>query len=370
MKSERGRINLSGLKKPENQIGRKFNFRIKIVKTDLSGGDDFFDGSDDGFSGDSPIMYQNSGYISKLFFINNISGGILAKDKIEDMPERYKRFITFDNPSATDIVNSFRKELDEHAKREKIGQNVFYSRLSNPVPVSSPAPAHGNSKTAKNSDWLDDGPEIINAAVSLFSDIAGGSVGFENPVDFDGLDPDDFDGFEEFEDLDAFEEFEAFGDFGDFAEYASGEEVKDILHLNNYYNSDAYKLSKTEYDYSSPGDIILDKNGTFELRYNENEITDFAESYSQIFFDAEKKDIVTLRRKSFCDIWLTLEKGKRISIGQTGEDAGTVATATAKEIVNNMTADGGDMKIVYITEINGYPCDMISQTIYAEPVGD
>ena len=290
----------------------KFNFKIKIVQTDLTCRDYFYYDLGNiigGFQAESPILYQNSGYISKLYSINNFSGGILAKDKIEDMPERYKRFVNFGNPSEAEKITGIINEMAALANREEIGQNVFYSGLPG-QPMFDPE--------EDASFFLED---------------------------------------EEFEDP----------EYDEYDEY--GEEIRDILNLNNYYNSETYKMSKVEYDFEAPGNICLAPDGSLDIVYDESEMTGVKDSYVRFLIKAGKTDALTVHRKGFFNSWLPLEKGKRIKIDHADVYSDAVFTANTKEIVSNMTTSGGNIRIVYITETNGFPTEMIFHSISAKKAG-
>ena len=315
-----------------------FNFKVKIIRTDLTGGDYSY-GYNYGGSPNS-IMYENSSYISKLFFINNVSGGIMSKEKIEDMPERYKRFISPDIPGDAEMLRNIKKELDILANREEIGQNVFYSSLASNI-------KNENENKRENKSEKD-----FDVLLNRLEDF---------------LDSGEFGDFDEFDEYDEDDE--------DYGAYENEDEVRDILHLNHYYNSEAYKMSKVKYDFSSFGHISLVKNGMtdiIDIIYDESEMTGFKDSYARFMFNKTEKNIVTMCRRSFFETWLTFEKGKRISVEHTDKYTGAVAffTAETKELVNNMTIRGGDMRLVYVTETNGVPCEMITHTIEAEPAGE
>jgi len=336
-------------KNQENQNGGSFNFKVKIVQKDLNSDNYISDFSNlagsifGGFQSENPIVYQNSGYISKLYFINNFSGGILRKDKIEDMPESYRRFVQPENPSDAQIIKNLQKELIMLSNREEVGQNVFYSRLSS----AGAASVAGSYETAQNFD-------------------SSGSF-----VLFDEFDGEEYDENEDYEEYD--EDDEEDYDY-------DNEEIKEILHMNNYFNSDMYKMSKVEYDFSVPGTINFTEGGFIEITYDESEITGLEGSYIQFLFKPQEKDILTVRRRSFFDMWFTLEKGKRVSTDETETKPKTeldlrrftkmALTTHTKELVNNMTADGGEIRLVYVTETNGVPSEMIFHTIQAERVGN
>ena len=358
--------------KATGQAGGKFNFRVKIVQTDLSGRY-FLRGAD---AGGDYMTYQNSSYISKLYHINNYSGGILAKEKIEDMPERYRRFITFDDPSDEQLIKNFMKDIITLASREEVGQNVFYNRLTNPEILDGANITDRAGKTASAGNLHE--TEYAQAKTEPRKNLES-LAGLE---DFAGLESFEvFDGFESFESFlgsGSFEDFffadggEADGNFegrDGYENYRDDEEIRDILHLNNYYMSDADNICKTEYDFSSPGTISVKENGSLEIRYDESEMTGLKDSFIQFFFNPENKDIVTVRRKSFFDIWFSLEKGRRISIEQRGRCSGVVLTTNTKELVNKMTAGGGEMRFVYINETDGVPSEMIVHSICAAPAG-
>ena len=309
-------------------MGGKFEFRVKIVQTDLTNRD-YYSGFAGGmYGGESPLVYQNSNYISKLYFINNYSGGILAKDRIEDMPERYRRFIKPEKQTEAQMMRELKKEIFALANREEVGQNIFYSSSGIAGSFESP-----------------DSCEYAAEAEAAVSEDSGGFYGspeeLENPEDAG--------------------EFEEFDDYVD-----DGEEIRNILRMNSFYNSDAFKMSRVEYDFAASGTIDLIDGGKFiELRYDESELTGFRDSYIQFIFDAADRDILTVRRKYFADVWFTLEKNKRVSVAKSGKDERTAVTVSAKELANNMTADGGVLRVAYIMEENGAPIEKISYAIRA-----
>ena len=341
---------------PTNPAGKKYNFKVKIVQTDLTHPNYLYQAFGAMGGGESPIMYQNSRYISKLFYINNVSGGILAKDKVEDMPERYKRFINTENPSAAEMAGSFIREMAELANREEIGQNVFYSRLSDSAETSEPAIAE-NFDLAKEFKNLiaeifpESDPSEFEAVYSLLQggERAYGEAG--EPDDFDDFDGDDF------------------GGIADYELYA-GEEVKDILRLNNYYNSEEYKMSRAEYNFDVCGEITVADGGSLILQYDESELTGYGGSYIQLMFDPQKRDALTIRRNGYYDSWLFLERGKTIQVSDADNYSGAALAANTRELFNSVTAAGGEIRVVYITETNGFPTEMIYHTINAEPAAD
>lgn len=356
---------MGGLSNKINQINPeegKFNFKVKIVQTDLASREYLFGlGQNGGFGFDEdPAVYQNSSYISKLYFINNYSGGILAKDKIEEMPEKYRRFIELKNPTEAEMIRNFRKEMIVLANREEIGQNVFYSSLSN----SNPA-GYSNSNTANQSS---------PAAAVEYAEHLGNSESLENFDDFNFNINFNGNVFEDFGNFD--EDGGDMVEYGDIEydendepgeDYRDDEEIKDILLLNNVFNSEMYKMSKVEYDFSVLGDISTTDDGSLNIKYNESETTGFKDSYIQFLFREDNRDIITIRRKNFFDTWFTLENGKRVSIERRGRYSGAVSTTNTKELVNNMTLKGGDMRIIYTTETDGIPTETVFYSIHAEP---
>ena len=331
---------MGGKAKP---AGKKFDFKIKIVRTDLASRDYLFGaGEAFGFDGD-PAMYQNSSYISKLWFINSYSGAILAKDKIEDMPERYRRFVRFGNPSETEMIRNFQKEMVMLSNREQIGQNTFYSRLSNQPPP-------------QNSSRTEPGETPGEPANAKYADIAG---------NFEGIAA--FESFKELVEEVLYGEEEA--DFDD-EEYEDDEEIRDILQLNNVYNSEIYKMSKVEYDFSAPGSITKNNDGNFDIQYDETETTGIEGSYMRILFSEKNRDIASFFTKSYFDDWFTLEKGKRVSIERVGAGFGTVTATSTKELANSITLAGGELCAVYTTEVNGVPTESVSYFIQAKPAAE
>ena len=330
--------------------GRRFNFKIRIVQTNIASREYLLArgiGGISSFAGD-PAMYQNSNYISKLHFINNYSGGILAKDKIEDMPERYRRFVRFGDPSDAQMLKNFKKEMSMLANREEVGQNVFYSRLS------SQAEGEARPKEAKT-------PEYAEAAINFdaFCEAA-----LSGEADFAQLAKDYLSEFaQDFEDGEEYEE-----EYDEeYEDYEDDEEIRDILHLNNVFNSEMFKMSKVEYDFNASGTIDLGGDGLYDIRYDEDEMTGVEGSYIRILFKADNRDIVTVHRKNFFDSWFTLEKGKRVSIERSDGHFNAVTSTNTKELANSLGLEGGSFRAAYTTETNGVPTEIVTYSIKAEP---
>lgn len=335
---------MGGKVKPE---GKKFDLKIKIVRTDLASREYLLGAAGAfGFGGEM-AMYQNSSYISKLWFINNYAGGILAKEKVEDMPERYRRFVRFGNPSETEMLKDYRKEMTMLSNREQIGQNVFYSRLSGRAdPKAEQIPKTKEAAEAKYAEIMEDIENMENM------ENMEGLATFENFKEYveDVLYGDPEDGFED----------------GGYEEYDDDQEIRDILHLNNVYNSEIFKMSKVEYDFNAPGFINLTKDGMFEIKYDETEMTGIEGSYVRILFGENSRDIVTFHRKNFFDEWFALEKGKRVAVERVGADIKMVTAAAGNGFANTINLSGGKLCMVYTTEINGVPTERVSYCLQAK----
>ena len=339
---------MGGNKKPE---GKKFDFKVKIVQTDLAGRNYLLGmGGGFGFDGDMS-MFRHSGYVSKLWAINNYSGGILAKDRVEDMPGNYRRFVNFGNPSEKQMFDSFKRELAQASNREEIGQNIFCSQFSTPIPEvpQKEAGKKGAKKTANEKYAEIAGDFAAIASLGSLEDFEA----FADEILYGGDDPEDGEYGEEDEEYD---------------EYEDDEEIRDILQLNNVYNSELYKMSKVEYDFVAPGHISLEKDGMYTLEYDETEMTG-VEGRTWILFGDKTRNIATFHRKGFSDDWFTLEKGKRVTIGRTGPAFNVVLATTAGELKNTITLAGGELRAVYRTEANGVPTETVSYSIKAKPAG-
>jgi len=231
------------------------------------------------------------------------------------MPERYKRFVNYGNPSESEKITGIIKEMAALAHREEIGQNAFYSGLPG-EPLYDPEDGFLFDDADEENDGEDDEEEEY------------GYGGYEN----------------------------------------DGEEIRDILNLNNYYNSETYKMSRVEYDFEACGSINVLSDGLLDIRYDESEMTGVKDSYVRLLLNPGRTDFVNLHRKNLFDLWLPLEKGKRINVDSADICSGTVFTADTKEIVSNMTASGGNTRMVYITETNGSPFEMVFHSISAKRI--
>ena len=358
----KGCIKLSGLAKPANQadggFSGKFNFKVKISHTDLACGEYLFGTGINGgfFGGESPLVYQNSGYISKLYFINNYSGGILAKDRIEDMPEKYRWFMKPEYPTEAEMIKSFEKKMVMLANREEVGQNVFYSTLSNPANTAASFGANPETSGRKAASGEYFG-ELGEAEYAKIYETLTGLREFGDAVLYG---ENDFAPGGSAADNDAGAYYEGYGD---------DEEIRSLLNLNTVYNSELYKMSKVEYDFSAPGDIRFLDDGSVSIKYDDGEMTGLPDSYMQMLFRPENRDIIIVRRKNMFEDWVALEKGRRISFVKTAHHSDVVVTTSTKELSNGMTLSGGDMRIAYTTETDGIPTESVVYSIKAEKSG-
>ncbi|MCL2157905.1 MAG: DUF1934 family protein [Oscillospiraceae bacterium] len=330
---------MGGAKNPKS---KKFDFRIKIIQTDLISREyslmmEQSLGGGFGFGGD-PVMFQNSDYISKLYFLNNYSGGILSKENLEDMPARYRAYVNYKNPSIEERLKELKKEIAALADREEIGQNVFYSQFSGAmyggVDLSAAASDHGFELPPELEDFLE---------------LGQGGFDDDEYGDYDEYDEDD----KEYEDGEGYDEY---GDDG---------EILDILQLNNFFDSEAYKMSKVKYEFCASGTINSDKNGLFVIEYDESEMTGIKGSRIRITFNTKNKDLVSVHRPSYSNSWFALQKGKAVAI-EHGELAGDTLSTTTSKLKNNMSLSGGSLHMVYTNEKNGMPLELISYSINAK----
>ena len=341
---------MGGGKKPE---GKKFDFKIKIIQTDLVSRN-YLRGMRGafGFDGDMSV-FQNSGYVSKLWHINHYSGGILAKDRVEDMPEKYRRFVRPGNASEKEMFKSFKREMAEsesRANREEIGQNVFFTELSIPIPPEE-AGGGGAQKPpgkAANAAGKSAGTIPFENLEALVRDILYGEEALGDGGEYD----------EEYGDDEYDDEEEEYDE-----EYEDDEEIRDILQLNNMYNSEMYKMSKVEYDFNVSGYISLTRDGMIDISYDETEITGIEGSYIRIMFSEKERGVVTFHKKGLFDDWFILEKGSRAAIERSGPGFAAVSTTKTDELKNTMTLAGGELRAVYHTETNGIPTETVSYSL-------
>ena len=301
-----------------NKSERKFDFKIKVTQTDLTRNDDFYRYFQSLNESSVPFMVQHSGYIEKLNFMNGFGGADLAEE-------------------SEDININMR-----------FGNRVFQADIANPEVLKE--------AERKQDEML---LEMINSGVSpgdfindLLEDIADKLAGTEawefeevdipsNLYMFDMVNGYDFE--QEFEDEfdDSFEEFEEESD------------------EPNYEN-------KFEVKFNSTGSIRFLEDNILEVKYDESDMTGVKDAFVRFLFDFDKKDCVTIHRFGHSDTWLNCEKGERIS-GMM-KSFGNNMTVDTKEIINNMTIDGGQLFVSYIRETNGSPSEMVTHLISASPV--
>jgi hypothetical protein len=332
-------VKLGGKAKPE---GNKFDFKIKIIRTDLASREYLRSLGISFGAAVEPAIYNNSSYISKLWFINSYPGGILAKENIEDMPESYRRFVSFGNQSELQMGKNIRKEMAVRSNREQIGQNLFYSRPS--IQISPPKQKSESRETAEKYAEIAENAEELASCESFREFIEDVLYGEGDPGG-------------------GRQEGESAGD--EYDEYENDEEIRDILMINNVCESEMYKMSKVEYGFEAPGYISLAKDGQFEIKYRETETAETDGSYVRILFNEKNRGIVTFHKKDFFDDWFTLEKGKRISVDHGGSAYGATTVFSTKKLANTMSLEGGELCASYATEINGIPAETVSYSIKA-----
>lgn len=287
---------------------RRFDFKIKIIQTDLTADSDVYHYLNNLNNSSVPFMVQHSDYIEKLDFINSFGGGTLARNQ-DKSPDRYFERGIFQveiaNPAVLEEVERKKEEMrrsviSEHDTAEDFLRD-FFGRLAE------------NIENMEEWEFED-------------VDIPGNLYMFDM---MNGIAADEEDFYEE-EDTPAF---------------SNNLEVK----------------------FDTTGSIKFLEDNILEVKYDESGMTGEKDAFVRFLFDFDEKDFVTIHRGGQTDIWLNCEKGERVNSSAKSRSFGNGIAVNTKEIINNITPHGGHLCISYIRETNGTPSEMITHVISASP---
>ena len=318
---------------------RSFDFKIKIIQTDLFPRENFNGYFRNLNDSNIPFMVQHSDYIKKLHFMNNFGGAVLSEETMKteniNTEEQFE-----DRVFQTDIANP---EVLAEAERKK--DNMIMDMITSGVSPETLMKDLLEKLTETTDEWEFENFDIMG---SLFMfDLIHGTNNFNGSNE-------EFEEFEEFDEIydDEFDEENEFGE-----EYA-GEFEED-------QNSDFG--GKIEIKFNAAGSIKFLENNILEIKYDESEMTGIKNAFIRFLFNCDKKDFITIHRCNHLDTWINCKKGERISDVSKSRGAGNSTTVDTKEIINNMTPDGGQLFISYIREANGIPSEMVTHIISASP---
>lgn len=311
---------------------RKFDFKVKVIQTDLTAHEDFYNYFRNLNESSIPFIVQHSGYIEKLDYMNRFGGGTLASENDNISVDKYfgKRIFQ------VDIANP---QVLAEAERRK---EAMFKDIVN---------THGTPEVFVRDllEKLMDGTEEwefedvdIPGNLYMFDMMNKGS---HSDAEYNE---------EEYEDDYEFDENEE--EYDDFEELQN-EFVKPELAFHN----------NLEVKFNVTGSIKFLENNMLEVKYDESDMTGIKDAFVRFLFDCEKKDFVTIHRCGHSDTWLNCEKGERVSGMAKSRSFGSSVTVDTKEIINNMTPDGGQLYISYIRETNGAPSEMVTHIISASP---
>ncbi|GHV13966.1 hypothetical protein FACS1894219_09460 [Clostridia bacterium] len=137
------------------------------------------------------------------------------------------------------------------------------------------------------------------------------------------------------------------------------DDSSEILAVVGGYESDAYK---TDCCFFTTGSIATRPDGLLEITYDDSELSGVRESSMTLLCDGKGGDVVhTVKKRDVFEIQSSFGSGKKIA--QTLPDF--LLTTDTREIVNNITESGGEMKITYIREVDGSPENHIVYSVKA-----
>lgn len=351
-----------------------YDFKVKIIHTDLMSSGGFHDYFHSLNNSGTVFMSQYSGYIAKLSQLNNFEGGTLAVDESNNIKSKYVKHkkntarCRVENFNKTvyhaDIAESDVVMAVERAKREREEEKEI-------------ALINGNESI----DGIDMSmKEFLNALAEMVTELNQKEAWELEEVDipgslymFDMLHPparssekysdDEIDEIIENEDEVFFDEYYDDCDCG-----SCDDESDEFRKFDEELTAERDTL---EIDFDTVGSIRFLENNILEVEYDESSVTGEADAFVKFLLNCEDKDFVTIHRSGQSDIldmWLDCEKGKRVNSTAHSRNFSAVYSVKAKEIVNNLTPRGGYFKLSYIRETNGMPLEIVTHVISASPV--
>jgi hypothetical protein len=343
---------------------RRFDFKIKVIQTDLTPNDDFHSYFKHLNESNVPFMVQHSGYIEKLNRMNRFDGGTLSSPNLPSEYTGADRY--FGGVFQADIANpDVLAEIER--KKEKMLQDMMTTRGTpeNFLKDLIERLADGGAE-----EWEFEDVDIPGN-LYMFDMINGHGNGHGNGANHyhydDDYEDDDYhfqyeDGdFDDEHDYD--EEYEEYEDYHDHDEF---EEFQEFDSFEEKSESD-FNNNKFEVKFSATGSIKFLENNILEVKYDESDMTGIKNAFVRFLFNFDEKDFITIHRFGHSDTWLNCEKGERISGTGKIRSHGSSITVDTKEIINNMTPDGGQLVVSYIKEMNGTPSEMVTHVISASP---
>ena len=295
-----------------NNPERRFNFKIKVTQTDLTRNDDFYRCYQSLNDSNVPFMVQYSGYIEKLNFMNGFGGADLAEER-----------------ENINVDGGF-------------GERIFQADIVNP-------------EVLKEVERKQD--EMFREMVS-----GGATEDFINDLLEEIMEKLEVEAEEwEFEEVDIPSSLYMF----DMVNGGGFEQDYEDEFDDGFVEADPDPDNRLEVKFNSTGSIKFLEDNILEVKYDESDMTGVKDAFVRFLFDSDKKDCVTIHRVGHSDTWLNCEKGERISGIVKSRNNMTVDT---KEIINNMTIDGGQLLVSYIRETNGSPYELVTHLISASPV--
>ena len=294
---------------------RLFNFKIKIIQTDLAAGNNFSDYLQSLNNSNVPFMVQHSGYIEKLNFLNSFEGGTLARRQ-DDRNERAGRY-----PGGFE-------------------ENVFQANVADPEILE---------------DFARRKEEMLRDAINGYG---SPEILMQNLLDKLAEITEEWD-YEELDILGNLYVFDVMG--GTDREYEEDEE-------EFWEDGTPESGNNLEIKFDTTGSIKFLENNILEVKYDESGMVGVRDAFVRFLFDFNKKDFVTIHRRGETDVWLNCKKGERINGSVKSRSFGSNITVDTKELINNITPLGGRLYISYIRETDGAPSEMVTHIISALPV--
>ncbi len=117
-------------------------------------------------------------------------------------------------------------------------------------------------------------------------------------------------------------------------------------------NFDAVDAQRIDIDYEG---VLFVRNGRLTVRYDESELTGMVGAVTEISFALDEPGIVMMNRSGAVRGSLCFEMGSRIDCVQdTGEMILSFVVDT-EALQNELSEDGGELKIAYCMEFRGSP---------------
>lgn len=113
---------------------------------------------------------------------------------------------------------------------------------------------------------------------------------------------------------------------------------------------DAVDAQRIDVDYFGTLSVV---DGRLILSYDESELTGMQGATTEVSFNIDEPDMVVMQRSGSVNTSFCFESGERIECVQEAGELTLSFVVHTEALSNNLTPDGGDIKISYVMEVRG-----------------